>query len=102
MTLQQRFILLVLDGWGYNPDSFGNAIAAARTPEMDALAERWPHTLLAASGEAVGLPLGQQGNSQVGHLTIGAGRVIYQSLTRINLAISDGSFFENGALRSAW
>jgi 2,3-bisphosphoglycerate-independent phosphoglycerate mutase len=98
VSLQQRFILLVLDGWGYNPDSFGNAIAAARTPQMDALTERWPHTLLAASGEAVGLPRGQQGNSQVGHLTIGAGRVIYQSLSRINLAISDGSFFENAAL----
>ena len=92
------FILMVLDGWGYNPDAFGNAIAAARTPAMDALTARWPHTLVAASGEAVGLPAGQQGNSEVGHLTIGAGRVVLQALSRINHAIADGSFFDNAAL----
>jgi len=89
---------MICDGWGYNPDAFGNAIAAARTPEFDRLRHRWPHGLLEASGEAVGLPPGQQGNSEVGHLTIGAGRVIYQPLSRINLAIGDDSFFENEVL----
>src|SRR6202011_5836527 len=89
------------DGWGFNPNNFGNAIAQADTPNMDELVRRWPNTLVAASGEAVGLPRGQQGNSEVGHLTIGAGRVIYQALSRINRAIADGSFFDNAALCAA-
>jgi 2,3-bisphosphoglycerate-independent phosphoglycerate mutase len=101
MTAVRPFVLVVLDGWGRNADPFGNAIAAALTPEMDALEARWPHTEVAASGEAVGLPPGQQGNSEVGHLTIGAGRLVYQPLSRINRAISDGSFFENAALCGA-
>jgi len=95
------FVLVVLDGWGFSSDSFGNAIAEARTPEMDALVRRWPNTLVAASGEAVGLLRGQQGNSEVGHLTIGAGRVVHQALSRINRAIADGSFFDNVALCDA-
>ena len=95
------FVLVVLDGWGDNPDPYGNAIAAARTPELDALEQRWPHTEVDASGEAVGLPPGQQGNSEVGHLTIGAGRLIYQPLSRITRAIEDGSFYENTALCEA-
>jgi 2,3-bisphosphoglycerate-independent phosphoglycerate mutase len=95
------FVLAVLDGWGQSDDLFGNAIAAASTPTVDRLMSRWPWTTVAASGEAVGLPQGQQGNSEVGHLTIGAGRVIYQPLTRINRAIVDGSFFENPALCDA-
>ena len=101
MTAVRPFVLVVLDGWGRNADPYGNAIAAARTPEIDALEARWPHTEVAASGEAVGLPPGQQGNSEVGHLTIGAGRLVYQPLSRINRAISDGSFFENAALCGA-
>ncbi|TMB92762.1 MAG: 2,3-bisphosphoglycerate-independent phosphoglycerate mutase [Chloroflexi bacterium] len=101
MTQFRPFVLIVCDGWGYNPDAHGNAIAAAETPEIDALTERWPHTLLAASGDAVGLPEGQQGNSEVGHLTIGAGRIVYQPLTRINRAIADGTFYDNPALCAA-
>ena len=102
MTGQARpFVLVIIDGWGYNPDAFGNAIQAARTPTYDRLWETCPHTLAAASGESVGVPEGQQGNSEVGHLTIGAGRVIYQPLTRIGRAIRDGSFYENPALISA-
>ncbi len=95
------FALVILDGWGFNADEFGNAIAQARTPRIDDLMRRWPHTLVGASGEAVGLPPGQQGNSEVGHLTIGAGRVVYQPLSRINRAIEDGSFYENAVLCAA-
>ncbi len=95
------FVLVVLDGWGHSDEPFGNAIAAAATPAMDRLMGAWPWTTVGASGEAVGLPDGQQGNSEVGHLTIGAGRVIFQPLTRINRAIAEGSFFENSALRHA-
>jgi 2,3-bisphosphoglycerate-independent phosphoglycerate mutase len=92
------FVLAILDGWGSSDERFGNAIAAASTPTVDRLQRDWPSTTVAASGEAVGLPEGQQGNSEVGHLTIGAGRVIQQPLTRINRAIRDGSFFENAVL----
>jgi 2,3-bisphosphoglycerate-independent phosphoglycerate mutase len=95
------FVLVICDGWGENPDDFGNAIAAARKPNVDALFERWPWTTVEASGEAVGLPAGQQGNSEVGHLTIGAGRVIFQDLPRISRAIELGTFFENPALCGA-
>jgi 2,3-bisphosphoglycerate-independent phosphoglycerate mutase len=94
-------VLVIIDGWGYRTDPFGNAIAAAKKPNWDALWQRWPHTTLAAAGEPVGLPEGQQGNSEVGHLNIGAGRVVYQDLTRINLAIRDGSFQKNAVLLGA-
>jgi len=94
-------VLCICDGWGCSHESRGNAIALARTPNFDQLWSKWPHTTLAASGRAVGLPEGQQGNSEVGHLTIGAGRVVLQDLTRIDDAISDGSFFANPVLRSA-
>ena len=94
-------VLVIIDGWGYRTDPFGNAIAAAKTPNWDALWQRWPHTILAAAGEPVGLPEGQQGNSEVGHLNIGAGRVVYQDLTRINRAIQDRSFTTNPVLRAA-
>jgi 2,3-bisphosphoglycerate-independent phosphoglycerate mutase len=95
------FVLVVIDGWGWNPSSFGNAIAAAETPCWDGLRASWPCTVVAASGEAVGLPDGQQGNSEVGHLTIGSGRVVFQPLTRIGRAIRDGSFYENPELVAA-
>ena len=101
MSGGRPFVLVVLDGYGWSDDTFGNAIAAAATPRMDALMERWPWTTVHASGEAVGLPEGQQGNSEVGHLTIGTGRVIYQPLTRITRAIRDGSFFDNAELCAA-
>ncbi len=94
-------VLCICDGWGCSQESQGNAIALARTPNFDQLWSRWPHTTLAASGRAVGLPDGQQGNSEVGHLTIGSGRVVLQDLTLIDDAISDGSFFANPVLRSA-
>ncbi len=101
MSAVRPFVLAVLDGWGQSNDAFGNAIAAAATPTMDRLMNTCPWTTVAASGEAVGLPDGQQGNSEVGHLTIGAGRVIFQPLTRINRAIADGSFFDNVVLCDA-
>lgn len=90
-------VLVVLDGWGYRAERDGNAIAMASTPTWDALWERgrYPRTLLDASGLAVGLPQGQMGNSEVGHLNLGAGRVVPQDLVRIDTAIQDGSFFQN-------
>ncbi|MHB1525215.1 MAG: 2,3-bisphosphoglycerate-independent phosphoglycerate mutase [Candidatus Dormibacteria bacterium] len=97
----RKSVLCVLDGWGYSPSSLGNAIGQAATPNFDALLRDHPNALLAASGMAVGLPEGQQGNSEVGHLTIGAGRVVLQDLTRIDAAIADGSFFDNQVLTAA-
>jgi 2,3-bisphosphoglycerate-independent phosphoglycerate mutase len=92
----------VLDGWGCADPGPGNAVSLADTPVFDRLWRRYPHTTIAASGEAAGLPPGQMGNSEVGHLTIGAGRRLYQDLVRIDRAIADGSFFENEALASAF
>ena len=94
--------LVILDGWGCAPPGPGNAVELANTPNFDRLWRECPHTTIAASGEAVGLPPGQMGNSEVGHLTIGSGRVLFQDLVRVNRAIADGSFFENPALVSAF
>ena len=94
--------LVVLDGWGCAPPGPGNAVELADTPVFDALWERYPHATLRASGEDVGLPPGQMGNSEVGHLTIGAGRVIPQDLMRVNEAIESGAFFESPALTEAF
>ena len=94
--------LVILDGWGCAPPGPGNAVSLADTPVFDRLWAECPHTTLKASGEAVGLPPGQMGNSEVGHLTIGSGRVLDQDLQRINRAIEDGSFFENPALKAAF
>jgi 2,3-bisphosphoglycerate-independent phosphoglycerate mutase len=94
--------LVILDGWGIAPPGPGNAIELAHTPVFDRLWREYPHAQLVASGEAVGLPDGQMGNSEVGHLTIGSGRVLDQDLQRVNRAIRDGSLFENEALRSAF
>jgi 2,3-bisphosphoglycerate-independent phosphoglycerate mutase len=94
--------LVILDGWGCAPPGPGNAVELAETPVFDGLWARYPHTTLSASGEDVGLPPGQMGNSEVGHLTIGAGRVVYQDLVRINKAIEDGSFYTNPALTAAF
>jgi 2,3-bisphosphoglycerate-independent phosphoglycerate mutase len=91
--------LVILDGWGIAPPGPGNAVELARTPVFDRLWHDYPHTELVASGEAVGLPHGQMGNSEVGHLTIGSGRILDQDFQRVNRAIADGSFFENPALR---
>jgi 2,3-bisphosphoglycerate-independent phosphoglycerate mutase len=93
---------VILDGWGCAPAGPGNAIELAGTPVFDRLWAEYPHTTLKASGEAVGLPPGQMGNSEVGHLTIGSGRVLDQDLQRVNRAIEDGSFFENPSLKAAF
>ena len=94
--------LIIMDGWGIgNPDDPNNAIAVGKTPNLDGLTAKYPHAQLQASGEYVGLPDGQMGNSEVGHTNIGAGRIIYQELTRITKAIKDGDFFENEALLAA-
>ncbi len=98
---EPALVLVIIDGWGYRVDPAGNAIVAAKKPNWEALWARWPHTTLAAAGKPVGLPEGQQGNSEVGHLNIGAGRIVYQDLTRINLAIGDGSFKRNPVLLGA-
>ncbi|WP_297189204.1 2,3-bisphosphoglycerate-independent phosphoglycerate mutase [uncultured Porticoccus sp.] len=96
MSEQKKpLVLLVLDGYGHSDSNEFNAIQAAKTPVMDHLRSHCPTTLIATSGLAVGLPEGQMGNSEVGHMTLGAGRVIYQSFTRINKAIADGDFFAN-------
>ncbi|WP_027965436.1 2,3-bisphosphoglycerate-independent phosphoglycerate mutase [Halalkalibacillus halophilus] len=93
--------LIILDGYALRDEAFGNAIKQARTPNFDRYWDSFPTSSLTASGEAVGLPEGQMGNSEVGHLNIGAGRVVYQNLTRINLAIKDGSFQDNEAFEHA-
>ena len=94
--------LVILDGWGCAPPGPGNAVELARTPVFDRLWAEFPHTTLEASGEAVGLPPGQMGNSEVGHLTIGSGRVLDQDLQRVNRAVRDGTLFENEALVGAF
>lgn len=93
--------LIILDGFGFRAEDFGNAVAQAKKPNFDRLWNTYPHELLTASGEAVGLPEGQMGNSEVGHLNIGAGRIVYQNLTRIHKSIKDGDFYENPAFLEA-
>jgi 2,3-bisphosphoglycerate-independent phosphoglycerate mutase len=94
--------LVILDGYGLAPPGPGNAVELARTPVFDDLCVRYPHTQIEASGEAVGLPPGQMGNSEVGHLTIGSGRILFQDLMRVNKAVEDGSLFHNEALLGAF
>lgn len=102
---KKPIILIIMDGFGDNPETYGNAIAAAKTPNIDGYYLKYPSTLLGASGMSVGLPDGQMGNSEVGHTNIGAGRIVYQELTRITKSIKDGDFFENptivGAIENA-
>ncbi|MEL6358636.1 MAG: 2,3-bisphosphoglycerate-independent phosphoglycerate mutase [Bacteroidota bacterium] len=100
--MSQKLLLMILDGWGVAPQPTYSAIAQAHTPFMDGLLQQYPHSRLAASGLAVGLPEGQMGNSEVGHMNLGAGRVVDQSLVRINKAIDSGDFFNNAALRAAF
>ena len=94
-------VLMILDGVGVNPSKINNGVAMAATPHLDAWFARYPHTLLNASGLAVGLPDGQMGNSEVGHLSLGAGAVIRQDIVSINASIDNGDFFENPALTQA-
>lgn len=98
MPKKQPLLLMILDGWGLNPRPEHNAIAQARTPNMTGLCREYPCTDIGTSGMSVGLPDGQMGNSEVGHLNIGAGRTVYQDLTRISKSISDGDFFDNPVL----
>ncbi len=93
-------LLMILDGWGLSPKTRGNAVALSRTPVLDKLFSEYPNTRLQCSGRAVGLPDGIMGNSEVGHLNIGAGRVVFQDLLRIDLAIEDGTFFQNEVINS--
>ena len=100
--MKKPLLLCILDGFGWVPDqTYGNAILAARTPNLDKLFAQYPYTTIGASGMNVGLPDGQMGNSEVGHTNIGAGRIVYQELTRITKDIQDGGFFENPALLGA-
>src|SRR5690606_32303973 len=94
-------ILTILDGWGIAPPGSGNAISKARTTNISKYWASYPHTELSASGQAVGLPRDEVGNTETGHLNIGAGRIVYQDLARINMSIADGSFFENKNLLGA-
>ncbi len=96
--MKQPLLLMILDGWGIAPASGTNAASAAHTPNLDAYFAKYPHAQLIASGREVGLPAGQIGNSEVGHLNIGSGRIVYQSLTRITKSIEDGDFFTNPVL----
>ena len=97
-----KALLMILDGWGIGNKSQADAISCTPTPHWDALLEKYPHSQLQASGENVGLPDGQMGNSEVGHLNIGAGRVVYQDLVKINRACKDGSILENPEIKSAF
>ena len=98
---KQPLALIILDGFGHRDSDAGNAIHAAKTPRLDKIFSECPHTLIGASGMDVGLPNGQMGNSEVGHTNIGAGRIVYQELTRITKSIEDGDFFENEAFQHA-
>jgi 2,3-bisphosphoglycerate-independent phosphoglycerate mutase len=101
MNIPKPLILIILDGWGINPEIEGNAIANADTPVMDYLMDKYPHSTLEASSEAVGLPPSQMGNSEVGHLNLGSGRVVYQDITRIDKSIKDVEFFSNKIMTGA-
>src|SRR5207244_4460796 len=94
-------VLTVLDGWGYRAETKGNAIALARKPAYDELIKTYPNTLIHTSGPFVGLPEGQMGNSEVGHLYIGAGRIVHVDITRIDLVIQNGEFFSDPTLTAA-
>ena len=99
--MKKPTVLLILDGYGLNEKEEGNAIKQAKTPVMDRLMKEYPFVQGSASGMSVGLPDGQMGNSEVGHLNMGAGRIVYQELTRITKEIEEGTFFENEALVKA-
>ncbi|MCP4746985.1 MAG: 2,3-bisphosphoglycerate-independent phosphoglycerate mutase [Desulfobacteraceae bacterium] len=101
MGKPKPIMLMILDGWGLRSADANNAVTSANTPVLDSLWEKYPHTLLQTSGKAVGLPEAVMGNSEVGHMNIGAGRIVYQDLLRIDMAISQGDFFENSALNQA-
>src|SRR5438270_10479231 len=98
MSRNKPLILTILDGWGFSPSLEGNAIAGARKPNYDKLLREFPNTLVQTSGPSVGLPEGQMGNSEVGHLNIGAGRVVHMDVTRIDLMIATGDIYRDPLL----
>ena len=100
-STKRPLVLTVLDGWGYRAETANNAIALARKPNYDKLLREFPNTLIQASDHFVGLPDGQMGNSEVGHLNIGAGRIVYQDLVRINRAAASGELAANPVIRAA-
>src|SRR5258708_14622904 len=99
--MTKPLVLIILDGWGHAPPSKANAISLARKPNYDRLLQEFPNTLVHTSGRYVGLPAGQMGNSEVGHLNIGAGRVVYMDITKIDLMIENGDLFSNPTLLAA-
>src|ERR1700683_3815859 len=101
MSRPKPLVLIILDGWGYRAENKANAIGLANKPNYDRLLREYPNTLVHTSGPFVGLPEGQMGNSAVGHLNIGAGRVVYMDVTRLDLMISTGEFFRNPVLLGA-
>src|SRR3989475_10509650 len=101
MTRPKPLVLIILDGWGYRAETKANAIALARKPNYDRLLREYPNTLIHTSGKYVGLPDGQMGNSEVGHLNIGAGRIVHMDITRIDLMIQNGEFFRHPVLLAA-
>ena len=101
MPAPRPVALIIMDGFGLRNTVEGNAVAQAKKPNYDRLMSQYPNSTLIACGEEVGLPVGQMGNSEVGHLNIGAGRIVYQDLTRISKSIRDGDFFENSTLVDA-
>ena len=100
--MENKVLLIILDGFGEAPEGPGNAVTLAKTPNIDKLREQYPHSILQCTGEAVGLTAGAMGGSEVGHFTMGAGRIVPQFLLTINRAIKDGSFYENEALSGAY
>src|SRR5258708_9071744 len=96
--MTKPLVLIILDGWGYAPPSKANAISLARKPNYDRLLKEFPNTLIHTSGLQVGLPTGQMGNSEVGHLNIWAGRFVYMDITKVDLMVENGDFFSNPAL----
>ena len=100
--MAKKALLMILDGWGEGPKGYSNAIYSTPTPYLDFLRAAYPHSTLKASGEDVGLPDGQMGNSEVGHLNIGGGRVVYQDLVKINKSIEDGSILHNPEIINAY
>ena len=97
----RQYLLMIMDGVGLNDEEKGNAFKLANTPNLDRLTIKYPNTYIKTSGMAVGLPEGQMGNSEVGHTNIGAGRIVYQELTRITKEIEDGNFYNNEQLKYA-
>src|SRR5580692_8132522 len=101
MTPPKPLVLIILDGWGFRAETKGNAIALARKPNYDRLLKEFPNTLIHTSGPFVGLPDGQMGNSEVGHLNIGAGRIVQMDITRVDQLIASGEFFKQPLLLEA-